>query len=100
MERGSGAEIHQAGNCQTLRELIPQDIYQPPRQKKKFKEFRVIEFSVRGEKGLLLSDALEGKWDGFDGRDDKPFSCDDGAQIMLRLRVRFRADLSSLDHNG
>lgn len=66
---------------------MPQFVYTPPRQQKKFGNPKNIDFFVYGEIGIRLSDALEGKWNGFVGRDDRPLSEEDRAQIMLRLLV-------------
>lgn len=75
----------------TPRELIPQETYKPPRQQKDSGGVQTIEFSVRGEKGIRLSDALEGRWAGFDCQDDRPSFGDNRLSIMLRLRVRLSA---------
>lgn len=74
----------------TLRTLVPQKVYIPPRQQRELGGSQTIEFSVRGGSGIRLSDALEGRWAGLEGRDDDSLFGDDRTQIMLRLHVRFR----------
>ena len=46
-----------------------------------------LSFFVRGERGVRLSNALEKKWAGFEGRDDTFLFEDGRIQIMLRLLV-------------
>lgn len=81
-------EDHRTHNPLTIRKLIPQDIYEPPRRQRDFGGPEIIEFFIDGKKGIRLSDALEGKWDGFEGRDDRCLFENSRAQIMLRLLVR------------
>lgn len=76
-----------ARNSLSSCDLVPQNIYKPPKRQRKFKGPKTIQFLVWGEKGIRLSDALEGKWDGFEGRDDRFLFEDDRVQITLRLRV-------------
>ena len=54
-----------------------------------------IEFVVDGEEVIRLSDALEGKWAGFEGWDDRSLFEGGRLQIIIRLRVR---DTVSVDH--
>jgi hypothetical protein len=69
------------------RKLAPQEIYKTARQQAGFRSAGVIEFAVDGKEGIRLSDALEGNWKGFEGRDDRSlFECD-RHQILLRLHV-------------
>jgi hypothetical protein len=75
--------------------VLPQETYKPPRYQKELGGIQTIEFSVYGEKGIRLSDALEGKWAGFDGRDDTPLIGDDRIVIILRLQVRLSATARS-----
>jgi hypothetical protein len=93
-------EDHQVHNASTPRELVPQDIYKPPRQQKPFGNPNAFEFFVHGEKGIRLSDALEGKWDGFEGRDNLCWFGDDRVQITLRLRVRLLVIFPAWDRNS
>ena len=81
-------EDPQAHDCPTTRELVPQEIFKPARQQKERWDSQVIEFSVYGEEGIRLSDALEGNWAGFEGRDDRSLFGDGRNQIMVRLHVR------------
>jgi hypothetical protein len=71
--------------------LVPQEKYTPPRQQKGIEGPQTIEFSVRGAKGICLSDALEGRWVDLEGRDDRSLLGEHRTQIMLRLQVRFPA---------
>jgi len=85
---GEDEEIPQARGGVTARELVPQETYKPARQQKELGDLQAIEFSVRGDIGIRLSDALEGNWKGFEGRDDRSLFGGDRLQIMVRLRVR------------
>jgi hypothetical protein len=69
------------------RKLAPQEIYKTARQQAGFRSAGVIEFAVDGKEGIRLSDALEGNWKGFEGRDDRSLFEDDRHQIILRLHV-------------
>lgn len=82
----------------TSRKLVPQETYKPPRHQKGLSGIQTVEFSVYGEKGIRLSDVLEGKWAGFDGRDDRPLFGDHRLSIMLRLQVRLSATART-DHD-
>jgi len=86
--RGEGEKDSQVHNGPTTRKMVPQEIFKPARQQKELRDFRVIEFSVNGEKGVRLSDALEENWGGFESRDDRSLFGDDRLQIMVRLHVR------------
>jgi len=86
-----GEEDPQAHNGPTPRRLVPQETYKPPKQKKEPGGPQIIEFFVYGGEGIRLSDALEGNWVGFEGRDDRSLFGDDRLQIMLRLQVRLPA---------
>ena len=70
-----------------LRKLIPQVTYKATRQQKELEGPRTIDFSVYGEEGIRLSDALEENWVGFEGRDDRSLFEEDRVQIMIRLHV-------------
>ena len=48
----------------------------------------IIKFVVDGKEGVRLSDALEGNWAGFEGRDDSSLFEGDRPPIILRLQVR------------
>lgn len=85
---GEDKESSQARGGVTARKLVPQETYKPVRQQKELGDSQVVEFSVCGENGIRLSDALEGNWKGFEGRDDRSLFGDDRLQIMFRLRVR------------
>jgi len=81
-------EDSQAHNGLTTRKLVPQKIFKPARQQKELHDSQVIEFTICGEKGICLSDALEGNWGGFEGRDDRSLFGENRPQIMVRLHVR------------
>ncbi|KAF9779841.1 hypothetical protein BJ322DRAFT_345406 [Thelephora terrestris] len=70
----------------TPRRLVSQVAYKP-RRLVGFSGPREIEFSVSGVVGIRLSDASEGNWAGFDGRDDRSLFGEDRAQIVLRLQL-------------
>ena len=70
------------------RRLVPQKAFKPARQRKEPWDLRIIKFSVHGEEGICLSDALRENWLGFDDRDERPLPEDDRFQIMIRLHVR------------
>lgn len=55
---------------------------------------------MHGTKGIRLSDSLEGKWGGFEGRDDRFLFAEDRAQITLRLLVRFSEIIFVRDQVG
>ena len=93
MDRNINGECSQVRCDLTSPTLVPQVDYIPPRQQKKFEGPKNIDFLVHGEKGIRVSDALEGKWSGLVGRDDRPLAEDDRAQITFRLLVRLRAIL-------
>ena len=84
-EDEAGPETH---NGHIQRKLVPQVTYKAARQQKELEGPRIIDFSVYGEKGIRLSDALEENWVGFEGRDDRSLFGDDRVQIMIRLHVR------------
>jgi len=86
-----GEEDPQAHGSPTPRRLVPQETYKPVRQQEELGGPQTIEFFVYGEEGIRLSDALEGNWVGFEGRDDRSLFGDDRLQIMIRLQVRFPA---------
>jgi hypothetical protein len=73
-----------------------QETYKPARQQKELVGRQTIEFSVFGKEGIRLSDALEGNWVGFEGRDDRSLFGDDRLQIMIRLHVRLPATVFTL----
>jgi len=77
----------QAHYGRTQRKLIPQVPYRAAKQQRDVEGPWIIEFSVYGEKGIRLSDALEENWAGFEGRDDRSLFGDDRVQIMIRLHV-------------
>ena len=77
----------QAHESLTVRKLVLQETFKPSRQQKELWDPQVIEFSVRGERGIRLSDASEENWEGFDGRDDRSLF-KGRLQIILRLHVR------------
>lgn len=76
---------HRAQTGLNSRKLVPQKTYRPHRPQKEPGDSQIIEFLVRGGKGIRLSDALEGKWTGFEGKDDQPLSGERRMTIMLRL---------------
>lgn len=71
------------------RDPIPQVPYRSSRRQEQFTNSQAIKFVVNGEEGIRLSDALEGNWTGFQGRDDTfTFGGVGRSQIMIRLHVR------------
>ena len=62
--------------------------YKPTKHHVEFTGFNVIEFVVGGEGGIRLSDASEGNWAGFEGRDDRSLFEGDRLQIIIRINVR------------
>ena len=70
---------------------MPQKTFKPARQQKELGGPQIIEFFVHGGIGIRLSDASEGNWAGFGGRDDRFLFGDDRLQIMIRLHVRLPA---------
>ena len=75
------------------RELVPQEPYRIARRQRDLGGSQTIEFSVYGERGIRLSDALEENWLGLELRDDRSMFGDDRVQIMIRLHVRAASDL-------
>lgn len=75
--------------------LVRQEIYRSIRHHTEFVGSKDIEFIVDGEEGIRLSDALEGKWAGFEGWDDSSLFGGNRLQIIIRLQVR---DLASVYH--
>jgi hypothetical protein len=86
----------QAGQRSILRNLVPQVPYKPARQAS-FTGSDTIEFVVNGKEGIRLSDALEGKWLGFVGRDDNHLFEGGRLQIILRLQVRLCSTWCTID---
>ena len=86
--KDGGRERPQARQQPAPRGPVPQEIYKPARYRAEFGGSNVVEFVVDGEKGIRLSDALEGNWVGFEGRDDRTLFEGDRQQIILRLHVR------------
>jgi hypothetical protein len=95
-------DLHVASDCKdgqdesqthqpVPRKLVPQEIYKTARQQAGFRSSGVVEFVVNGKEGIRLSDALEGNWKGFEGRDDRSLFEDVRLQIILRLHVRSSA---------
>lgn len=84
-----GGEDPQVHKSLTLRKLVLQEIWKPSRQQKEeLGGSQSIDFSVYGERGVRLSDALDGNWMGLEGRDDRSLLGDERLQIILRLQVR------------
>ena len=75
------------------RDLARQETYKLARRHEEFEGSNIIKFVVNGEEGIRLSDALEGNWGGFEGRDDRSLVEGDRLQIILRIQVR---DLTSV----
>ena len=71
---------------QISRDLILQVTYKPARQTG-FPGAEAIYFVVDGQEGVRLSDALEDKWTGFKGRDDRSLFESGRLQIIMRLHV-------------
>ena len=72
----------------TTRGPACQKTYKLTRRHAEFEGSDVIRFVVNGEEGIRLSDALEGNWKGFEGRDDRSLFDGDRLQILIRLQVR------------
>jgi hypothetical protein len=70
------------------RELASQEVYKFARQLTRPGSLDVVKFVVDGEEGIRLSDALEGNWKGFEGRDDRSLFKGVRLQIILRVHVR------------
>ena len=83
-----GGEDSRTHKGLTMRKLVPQNTFKPTRRQKELWDSQIIEFSVRGEKGLRLSDASGGNWAGFNGKDDRSLFEDDRLQVLVRLHVR------------
>jgi len=86
--RGGDREDFQAHGGVAARKLVPQEIFKSARRQIAHGDSQVIEFSVYGKKGIRLSDASEGNWGGFQGRDDRSLFGENRLQIMVRLHVR------------
>ena len=71
----------------TPRILASQVAYKPPRRQKELGGPDAIDFSVRGERGICLSDALEGNWAGFAGRDDRDLFGDGRHRLVIMFRL-------------
>ena len=76
------------------RQPLSQIPYKPVRRQKKFTGSDTIEFVVNGEEGIRLSDASEGNWGGFEGRDDRSLVGEDRSQIIARIQVRHSLNVS------
>jgi len=76
------------GQEPTLRGAVRQEWYEHNRRWVDFGGPSIIKFVVYDEEGIRLSDALEGNWAGFQGRDDGSLFEGDRLQITLRLQVR------------
>ena len=72
----------------TPRGPVPQETYKPTRRQAAFVGPSIIEFVVDGVEGIRLSDASEGKWAGFEGRDDRSLFEGNRLQIIIRVHVR------------
>ncbi|KAF9789559.1 hypothetical protein BJ322DRAFT_543148 [Thelephora terrestris] len=98
-----GEDLH-AHLSPSSHKLVPQVVYIPPRQQKKSGDPQNIEFRVRGEKGIRLSDALEKRWGDFEGRDDSPLSGENRAQITLRVLIvgcpPWESKISTVDYTS
>lgn len=85
---GNGRQGRQQARRQsTLRGPARQETYKLTRHHVEFEGPEVIKFIVDGKEGIRLSDALEGNWAGFEGRDDRALFGGDRLQIILRLQV-------------
>ena len=87
----------QAHQRPTPRDPARQESYKLTRRHAEFEGSDVIRFVVNGEEGIRLSDALEGNWEGFEGRDDRSLFDGDRLQIILRLQVREIRSASIID---
>lgn len=74
------------------RHTLSQIPYKPIRCQKKFVGSDTIDFVVNCEEGIRLSDASEGNWEGFEGRDDRSLF-GDRPQIIFRFQVRHSLDV-------
>jgi len=97
--RSEEREAFQTRNGPTTRKLVPQETFKFARRQKILDDPQVIEFSVYGEEGIRLSDASEGNWGGFEGRDDRSLFGDNRLQIMVRLHVRLSTIFRTSPHN-
>lgn len=88
--------VHTHQRSTPVHSPIFQEIYKPTRRA----DPKVIEFIVEGEVGIRLSDALEGNWVGFGGRDDRFLFDGDRHQILIRLHVRLSSGVHHLDAVG
>ena len=87
------AQIHQRS---TPRHLVSQVPYQSARRQPEVIHPNPIRFVVGGEEGIRLSDALDGNWTGFEGRDDRSLFEGDRPQIIFRFQVRNPPDVTAL----
>jgi hypothetical protein len=71
---------------QSMEIFVPQDPYKPY-GKEFVAKYSPIQFINDSEEGMLLRDALEGKYQGLWGRDDSMF-VGFGSSISLRIQVR------------
>lgn len=82
-EDEGGSQVH--GGL-TIRTLVPQETFRPARRQNEPQGPQIIVFP--GEKGVRLSDALEGDWVDFEGRGGRPSFGDNRLNILIRLHVR------------
>ena len=71
------------------RNLVPQKPYQSNTRQGGFTSSEVVQFIVNGRAGIRLSDALEEKWEGLDGRDDRSPFAGNRSQVIIRLQVKY-----------
>ena len=70
------------------RDPVPQETYRSNRHSAVFVGTG-IDFVVDSVEGIRLSDASEGNWAGFEGRDDRSLFEDHRHQIIIRLHVGY-----------
>ena len=69
--------------------MVGQVLYRCKTQQKGWAPLPSIEFRVQGEEGMSLTDALNIRFDGPDGRDDLMFTHDNiGNSVSCRIAVR------------
>ena len=88
IRRGELAAQEQARQQPIPRHLVSQVAFKSTRHQAGFTGPDVITFAVEGQEGVRLSDAIEGKWVGFKGRDDRSLFDGTRLQILIRLHVR------------
>ena len=71
------------------RAVVPHPPHRHPYTQRNWDRKRPILFSTWGHPGVKLSDALDGKFEGIDGRDCEPFNTNYSG-ITVRIHVGYR----------